>query len=306
VAMIAVEDLTKRYGEFQALKGISFHVEEGGCVGFLGPNGAGKTTTIRILTGLAKPTSGRATVDGLDAVTRRDQVRSRIGYLAQTPAFYNYMTGEDFLIWTADIFGIDRKTARIRSEELLKGLGIWDARRRTIGGYSGGMKQRLGFAQALINKPKLVFLDEPVSALDPVGRHEILNFIEQLKGQTTVFMCTHVLSDVERVCDRVIIARGGQVVVESSMVDLRQQHAAPVFTIEIDGKDRNITADLQSLPYVSAVRKEGLVYTVSASDVAIARSRLPEAIIQTGATLIKYGVEAPSLEEIFLQVVGEA
>jgi ABC-2 type transport system ATP-binding protein len=304
--MIAALNLTKRYGEFQALKSMSFTVEEGGCVGFLGPNGAGKTTTIRILTGLAQPTSGRATIDGLDAVAQRDQVRSRIGYLAQTPAFYNYMTGEEFLLWTADIFGIDRKTARLRSEELLKGLGIWDARRRSIGGYSGGMKQRLGFAQALINKPKLVFLDEPVSALDPVGRHEILNFIEQLKGQTTVFMCTHVLSDVERVCDRVIIARNGQVVVESSMTDLRQQHAAPVFTVEIDAKDRNITANLQALPYVSGVRKEGTTYTIAARDVATARARLPEAILQTGATLVKYGSEAPTLEDIFLQVVGEA
>ncbi|HLO02906.1 MAG TPA: ABC transporter ATP-binding protein [Symbiobacteriaceae bacterium] len=304
--MITVENLTKRYGDFQALKSISFSVEEGGCVGFLGPNGAGKTTTIRILTGLAKPTSGRATVDGLDAIAQRDQVRSRIGYLAQTPAFYNYMTGEEFLLWTADIFSIERKTARLRSEELLRGLGIWDARRRRIGGYSGGMKQRLGFAQALINKPKLVFLDEPVSALDPVGRHEILNFIEQLKGQTTVFMCTHVLSDVERVCDRVIIARGGQVVVESSMTDLRQQHAAPVFTIEVDAQDRNITADLLALPYVSGVRKEGLLYTISARDVAAARIRLPEAILQTGATLVSYGAQAPNLEDIFLQVVGEA
>lgn len=301
---IVAENLTKQYGRVAALRGLSFAAEGGGCIGFLGPNGAGKTTAIRILVGLARPTGGRAAVDGLDAVAERHQVRRRIGYLAQSPAFYNYMAGEEFLLWTAGLFGMDRSAARRRSEELLRTLGLWDARRRAIGGYSGGMRQRLGLAQALINRPRIVFLDEPVSALDPIGRYEILNLIEQLKGETTVFMSSHVLGDVERVCDRVIIIRQGQVAAEAPMHRLRAQYATPVFTVELDSGDPDLTAALTALPYVSGVRREGPVYRVAVADVEAARSRLPHAVLGAGVTLLRYGMESPTLEDIFLKVVG--
>jgi ABC-2 type transport system ATP-binding protein len=304
MSLIACKGLTKAYGSVKALRGITFTVETGGCVGFLGPNGAGKTTTIRILTGLAQPTGGSATVDGLDAVADNARVRERIGYLAQSPAFYNYMSGEEFMLWTAGLFGMQGKAARMRSEELLKRLGLWEARRRSIGGYSGGMKQRLGIAQALVNRPKIVFLDEPVSALDPIGRHEILTLIDELRSETTVFMSTHVLGDVERVCDRVIIVREGQVAVEASMDELRQTYATPVFTVELDPHDKDLTALMQALPYVSGVRREGPVYRVATSDTKAARSLLPRAILDAGATLVQYGAEAPTLEDIFLKVVG--
>jgi ABC-type multidrug transport system ATPase subunit len=223
---------------------------------------------------------------------------------AQSPAFYNYMSGEEFMLWTAGLFGMQGKAARMRSEELLQRLGLWEARRRSIGGYSGGMKQRLGIAQALVNRPKIVFLDEPVSALDPIGRHEILTLIDELRSETTVFMSTHVLGDVERVCDRVIIVREGQVAVEASMDELRQTYATPVFTVELDPHDRDLTAMMQALPYVSGVRREGAVYRVAASDTKAARSLLPRAILDAGATLVQYGAESPGLEDIFLKVVG--
>lgn len=297
------DGLTKRYGRVEALKGLSFSVADGGCIGFLGPNGAGKTTTIRILAGLARPTGGRATVDGLDVVTQRDQVQKRMGYLAQSPAFYNYMSGAEFMQWTASLFHLDGKTARSRTEELLKRLGLWDVRRRAIGGYSGGMRQRLGIAQALINRPALLFLDEPVSALDPSGRHEILGLIAELKQESTVFMSTHVLNDVERVCDRVIIVREGKVAIEATMKDLRETYATPVFTVEVEAHDPDLTPALRTESYVSGVRREGSLYRVAASDPVAARTRLPRAILDAGATLIRYGVETPTLEDIFLKVV---
>lgn len=301
---IFCENLTKRYGSVEALRGLSFAVENGGCIGFLGPNGAGKTTTIRILTGLASPTGGKAVVDGLDAVTQRDQVRSRIGYLAQSPAFYNYMTGEEFMLWTASLFHLDGQVARSRTEELLKRVSLWEARRRAIGGYSGGMRQRLGLAHAMINKPKILFLDEPVSALDPIGRHEILTLIDQLRNECTVFMSTHVLGDVERVCDRVIIVRQGTVAVEAAIDELREQYASPVFTVEVETRDADMAQVLQALPFVGGVRRDGAVYRVAATDVARARRELPQAVVATGVTLLRYGVEAPNLEDIFLKVVG--
>jgi ABC-2 type transport system ATP-binding protein len=296
--------LTKRYGKVEALRGLTFAVEGGGCVGFLGPNGAGKTTTIRILTGLASPTGGQAMVDGLDVVAQPDRVRSRIGYLAQSPAFYNYMTAEEFLRWTARLFHLDEKTARSRTEELLKRLGLWDARRRSIGGYSGGMRQRLGLAQAMINQPKILFLDEPVSALDPIGRHEILSLIDEWKTECTIFMSSHVLADVERVSDRVIIVNQGRIAADATMDQLREQYAAPVFIVEVGHHDPDLTVVLQAEPYVAGVRREGAQYRVAARDVAAARARLPRRILETGATLIRYEVEAPTLEDIFLKVVN--
>lgn len=273
-------------------------------MGFLGPNGAGKTTTIRILTGLARPTGGTAAIDGMDVVVQRDRVKPRIGYLAQSPAFYNYMTGEEFLHWTGNLFQMDRRTTRARAEEMLRLLGLWEARRRAIGGYSGGMRQRLGIAQALINHPQIVFLDEPVSSLDPVGRHEILMLIEQFKQEMTIFMSSHVLADVERVSDRVIIIDRGKVLVEASITELKNKYTAPIFRVEVDLSSPELSEMLRALPYVDGVRREGAVYRIAVSDAEGAYRRLPQALIDTGAIMIRYGIEAPSLEDIFLKVVN--
>lgn len=304
---IACTHLEKQYGKVAALRGLSFSVDgNGGCIGFLGPNGAGKTTTIRILAGLARPTGGSATVDGLDVVRDRDRVRSRIGYLAQSPAFFNYMTAEEFLLWTADLFRLDRRSARAYSEELLRLLGLWEDRRRAIGGFSGGMRQRLGIAQALVNRPRIVFLDEPVSALDPMGRYEILRLIAQLKSETTVFMSSHVLADVERVSDQVIIINRGQVAAQATMSELRERYATPVFTVEVDPDDPDLSALLEAEPYVSGVRREGSVYRVAAADGTVARQQLPRKVMEAGATLVRYGTEVPSLEDVFLKVVNSA
>lgn len=304
---IACTHLEKQYGKVAALRGLSFSVDgNGGCIGFLGPNGAGKTTTIRILAGLARPTGGSATVDGLDVVRDRDRVRSRIGYLAQSPAFFNYMTAEEFLLWTADLFRLDRRAARAYSEELLRLLGLWEDRRRAIGGFSGGMRQRLGIAQALVNRPRIVFLDEPVSALDPMGRYEILRLIAQLKSETTVFMSSHVLADVERVSDQVIIINRGQVAAQATMSELRERYATPVFTVEVDPDDPDLNALLEAEPYVSGVRREGSVYRVAAADGTAARQQLPRKVMEAGATLVRYGTEVPSLEDVFLKVVNGA
>lgn len=306
MSIIACEHITKEYGTVQALRDLSFTVEAGGCIGFLGPNGAGKTTTIRILTGLARATGGRAVVAGLDVARSGPEARRRIGYLAQSPAFYNYMTGEGFLLFVAGLFGLQGQAARARVEEMLRLTGLWDARRRAIGGYSGGMRQRLGLAQALLNRPQLVFLDEPVSALDPVGRHEILSLLEQLKTETTVFMSSHVLADVERVADQVIIIHEGRVAVQATMDGLREQYATPAFEVEVGPHSPDLTAALQALPYVAGVRREGTLYRVAAANPAAARERLPRDVLDQGATLVRYGVVAPTLEDIFLKVVTGA
>ena len=192
--------------------------------GFLGPNGAGKTTTLRILAGLARPTGGRASVLGHD-VTRDAEPSTPLGYLPDVPGFYKWMTAPSTCSSPAELFGLRRRalaahqgTARPRRP-----------RRRDdpIGGYSRGMKQRLGVAQALINAPRLLLLDEPTSALDPIGRREILEMIAALAGRTTVFFSTHILADVERVCDTVAILDKGRVVAQAGIDELRRATAAP-------------------------------------------------------------------------------
>lgn len=301
--MIACEHVTKDYGSVKALRDLSFAIEAGGCVGFLGPNGAGKTTAIRILTGLARASSGRATVAGLDVARSGPEVRRRIGYLAQSPAFYNYMTGEGFLLFVAGLFGLTGRLGRARAEEMLRLTGLWEARRRAIGGYSGGMRQRLGLAQALLGRPELVFLDEPVSALDPVGRHEILTLLEGLKTETTVFMSSHILADVERVADQLVIIHEGRVAAQATINDLREQYATPAFEVEVGPHSPDLTAALQALPYVAGVRREGTLYRIAAANPAAAREQLPRDVLNQGATLLRYGVVAPTLEDIFLKVV---
>src|SRR5450830_875397 len=222
-AAVEIRRLTKSYGHKRALDRVDLQVEEGSIFGFLGPNGAGKTTTLRILTGLARPTKGTVRVLGHDIASADNAVRADIGFLPDVPGFYEWMTAEEFLRFAGGLFGIERRVLEPRIEVLLDLAGLTDVTTR-IGGYSRGMKQRLGVAQALINAPRLLMLDEPTSALDPIGRKEVLDMIASLAGRTTVFFSTHILSDVERVCDTVAILNRGRVVRQAGIDELRAGH----------------------------------------------------------------------------------
>lgn len=202
-----------------ALKGISFHVEEGSAVGFLGPNGAGKTTSMHILLGFVDFTGGAARLFGEDV--RRQSARSRIGYLPEHPQSYPFLRGIELLRMSGRIFGIKGKELRRRVDQVLDRVGMQTAARRFIGTYSRGMMQRIGVAQALINDPDLLILDEPTGGLDPVGRLAMRDIIAELKQEgKTVFFSSHELSEVERVCDRVIMLRAGEKVAEGSIDEL--------------------------------------------------------------------------------------
>jgi len=301
--MIECQGLRKSFGPVAALRDLTFSAGPG-CTGFLGPNGAGKTTAIRILAGLSRPDGGSVRVAGLDAVQRSAEVRRRVGYLAQSPAFYNYMTGMEFLVWVATIFHLPRPAARARAEELLRRFGLWEARGRTIGGYSGGMRQRLGIAQALVHRPEVVFLDEPVSALDPLGRHEVLALIDELKAETTVFMSSHVLGDVQRVADAVVIVRDGRVAVQAGMRELLRDQVAADYEVEVAPGDPDLTSMLQSQPWAATVRSDGPRYRVTPRDSAAAQRALPRAVLDAGATLVRYGAVTPTLEDVFMKIVG--
>lgn len=308
--MIAVrtQALRKVFGKFTALDGLDLSVEEGTVFGFLGPNGAGKTTTIRILTGLAHATSGRAWVIEKEVTSNGHEVAKQIGFLPEEPAFYPWMNPREFLDYIGSIFGLPATTRKERTRELLELAGLEEAAKRHIGGFSRGMRQRLALAQALMNRPKVLFLDEPASALDPEGRKEVLEFIEQLRGQCTVFMSTHILADVERVCDTVGIINRGKLVTAAPRDELLAQYAIPAFELEVDAQTEagiNLWKErLQRESWVKSINLEGLVVRVIVKDVEIAKKELLTSTVQAGLVLTRYEIVKPSLEEVFLHLVG--
>ena len=207
---ISMNGLTKHYKDVQALTDLTLDVPAGTVFGFLGPNGAGKTTALKVLAGLARATAGSATVNGV-AVSAAGEHRRQLGYLAQDPRFYGWMTGRETLRYVAQL-PRRRRRPRARIDSLLDRVGIADAADRRTSTYSGGMRQRLGIAQALVGRPAVILLDEPVSALDPIGRKDVLDLMRELKGETTVFYSTHILDDVQRVSDHVAILDHGRLV----------------------------------------------------------------------------------------------
>jgi len=306
---VRIEELRKVFGTFQALDGLNLTVEEGTVFGFLGPNGAGKTTTIRILTGLAHASSGRAWVIGKEVPVNGHEIAHHIGYLPEEPAFYPWMKPGEFLDYVGRIFDLSASERSTRVKELLALAGLEEAAKRRIGGFSRGMRQRLGLAQALFNRPEVLFLDEPTSALDPVGRKEVLEFIEQLRGQCTVFMSTHILADVERVCDTVGIINRGKLVTAAPRDALLTQYAIPAFEVEVDTQFRTElnrwSEALGKQSWVKTIVVDGLVARVIVSDVEVAKRELLASITQAGLILTRYEIVRPSLEDVFLQLVNQ-
>ncbi|MEM7332732.1 MAG: ABC transporter ATP-binding protein, partial [Chloroflexota bacterium] len=208
-AAIRCDALSKRYGDVTAVDNLNLSIPAGSVFGFLGRNGAGKTSTIRLLTGLMQATSGNAWINGVHATDPKS--RHQFGYLPQEPAFYKWMTPIQFLNYIADLYQMGREKHR-QIDEMLERVGLQNVSQRPIRGFSGGMVQRLGIAQAMLHRPPILFLDEPTSALDPSGRYELLTLIESLRGEITIFLSSHILADIERVCDTVAIINQGQLI----------------------------------------------------------------------------------------------
>jgi len=303
---IRCQNLGKRYGEIVALDGLDLVVPTGSIFGFLGRNGAGKTTTIRLLTGLAAPTTGTAWIDGVETTRADSGARRVFGYLPQSPAFYGWMTPLEYLDYVAGLFDWPPHARRRRVDEVLEQVGLAEAARRRIRGFSGGMIQRLGIAQAMIHQPPVLLLDEPTSALDPAGRRAVLDLIHQLRGRVTVFLSTHILGDVERICDTVGIIHQGRLLVVAGHDELLEQYATNVAEIELDAASREaapaLQAELQALPCVNGVTQEGGLLRVAVSDLATARQALLPCLVNQGVVLSRYQWVRPTLEEVFLAI----
>jgi len=304
---IQTSGLGKRYGHVAALEGLDLSVPSGSIFGFLGPNGAGKTTTIRLLTGLASPTAGSASVAGVSIAGSDGRLARNIGYLDQDPRFYGWMTGRELLELVGRLYGLSGYELHRRVGDVLEIIGLGSAAERKIGGYSGGMRQRLGIGQAILNRPAVLLLDEPVSSLDPEGRRDVLAIIDGLRGTATVFLSTHILSDVERVCDQVAILNVGHLVVQGPIDELLDRYAQPVFELQPDPQQPGAVDRLASVirpqPWVKEVQATPDSVRIFVNDPKQAGAALLPLVAKTGVTLARYERARPSLEDVFMHLV---
>jgi ABC-2 type transport system ATP-binding protein len=304
-AAIACIGLSRNYGDVQALKNLNLSVPYGSIFGFLGRNGAGKTTTIRILAGLARPSSGSAWVAGIEATRTDSTARQRFGYLPQDPAFYGWMTPMEYLDYAGRLFNLAAKERKQRIDEMLQLVDLKSAAKRRIGGFSGGMTQRLGIAQALVHRPQVLFLDEPTSALDPAGRYEVLELIAGLRGRVTVFFSTHILTDVERICDRVAIIHKGELLLESDREELLNRYPINTAELELDNHchaNGQWKETLEKQPWVNSVQTEQNMVRITVTDLACGKQALLPLVADFGQMINRIQWVHPSLEEIFLEV----
>jgi len=304
---IEIKDLSKQYGAVRALDGLNLSVDSGSVFGFLGPNGAGKTTTLRILTGLAGASGGQAWIAGKPVDHSRTTARL-VGYLPEEPAFYRWMTPVEMLDHVGRVFGQAGSDRKKRIRQLLEQVGLSEVGKRRIGGFSRGMRQRLGLAQALMNEPQVLLLDEPVSALDPLGRKEVLEMIAALKGKATVFMSTHILADVERICDQVGIIDHGRLITEGNRSELLARYHTDMILVELEtGQEQVLSAWLKGLKakWLSHISTEGVTAHIHVKDIEAARRELLQSLGRLKLPVLRFEVSTPALEDVFLQLVAE-
>lgn len=302
MSILTVKQLTKSYGEHTVVDRLSFSLQKNQCIALIGPNGAGKTTTLRLITRLIHPTSG-----SIEYHQENDSTDERhlIGYLPQQPFFYGWMTGEEYLLYCAKLTKIPKKEAHSKVNEMLQLVGLEEAKRKRISTYSGGMKQRLGIAQAIIHEPKLLIMDEPVSALDPIGRREVLTLMEKLKSQMTILFSTHILSDADEVSDQLILLHQGKIV-ESGPIDiLRKKYQTDKIELAFEQEASVYKEEISALQSVIALTEQNKQYQIIVSDIESARSEILQLVQQNHWPLVKFNVHLASLEDMFMKVVKQ-
>lgn len=306
---IAVHELTKVYGDQKAVDNISFNVKTGEILGFLGPNGAGKTTTMKIITCYMPPTSGKVEVDGLDNATHSLEVRRKIGYLPEMNPLYHDMNVVDYLEYTAQLHGLKGNGLEHRLKEMVHVCGLEDVRHKDIGELSKGYRQRVGLAQAMIHDPEVLILDEPTSGLDPNQIVEIRNLIKQLGRAKTVILSTHILSEVQATCDRVLIINEGKIVADGTPEQLQQDfQGSESLSLELKTNATNpleqISPRLKSLPPVTGVELISSSSAISKFAVHVEKNAdIREAVfrlaVAEGWVILEMHRRTTSLEEVF-------
>ncbi len=304
--MIDVEHLTKRYGTFTAVSDISFKAEPGEILGFLGPNGAGKTTTMRILTGYTPPTKGTAKVAGYDVFQQSIDVRRHVGYLPETVPLYPDMTVRGYVRYIADLREVPQAESRV--DDVLKTVGMYERRHSLVRNISKGMRQRVGLAQALVHDPEVLILDEPTIGLDPLQTLEVRDLVRDLGSNHTVMFSTHILSEAEQVCDRVIIINHGQIVAIDAPQALRDrlQKGGRLFVRLGDGPSAEaVCRGLTGVAGVARVEPYSDGFAIGVNGAIDIRARLAAAVLGAGWELLELRPLAMSLEDIFLELTAQ-
>ena len=303
---IETRQLVRQYGSLRAVDGVDLGVRRGEIFGFLGPNGAGKTTVIRMLVTLLAPTSGYVMVAGHDVVRQPDLVRSRIGVALQDAALDNKQTGRELLRLQGLLYGLGRREADRRIDELTDLVDIGDAMKRQIGTYSGGMKRRLDLAAALIHRPEVLFLDEPTTGLDPISRSRIWDEVREINGAmgVTVFLTTQYLEEADVLADRVGIINQGRLAAQGSPAELKRERGADLIVARIDGDASVATEGLASIPSVSAIESHGNEITISVINGAAVISAVALRLNDEGLNVQELTLRTPTLDDVFLHVTG--
>lgn len=302
MALLTVRNLTKQYKDKRAVDDVSFAFETGKCVALIGLNGAGKTTVMRILAGLLRPTSGSVQFKQLNP---NQDIRKFIGYLPQHPVFHSWMTGKEFLVYSGELSNLTKKEATERADHLLEIIGIAEVKNKQISTYSGGMKQRLGISQAIIHDPQLLLLDEPVSALDPIGRREVLQLMNELKSKMTILFSTHILTDADQMSDELLLLSQGKIVESGSMISLRKKYQADSIELRFEKDPDHYLAQITTL---SSVKKCDVIQNkihLEVSDIKRARQEIMSLASEAEWPLDHFIVNEATLEDMFMKVVDQ-
>ncbi len=306
--VIETQNLSKTYKNTQALSALDLKVSHNSIFGFLGPNGAGKTTTIKLMLGLIRPTSGTASIFGLDSITKSVDIRARCGYLPQEPHFYEYMTARQTLRFTAEFFFKGpSKAIDERVSEMLELVDLSGKADRPIKTFSGGERQRLGIAQAQVNYPDLLILDEPAASLDPLGRRDVLEVMSKLRKYATIFYSTHILDDVQRVSDTVAILNQGKLVAQGPIDELLAGSEGVIYLIHMRGETESALKLVQSQPWVGNIKtsqsRDEIICQVSVSDPVAAEVQLLKLLVNGPVVVTEFRRKQYELEDVFMQVV---
>ncbi|MDQ0915018.1 ABC transporter ATP-binding protein [Paenibacillus sp. V4I5] len=298
---LEVKNVTKTYKEKTAVNDFSMVLQSGECVGLIGPNGAGKSTLIKVISDIINPTMGEILLNG----KKISQMKKEIGYLPQYPNFYHWMTAQETLAFMGELSGLRKEDLTKAIPEILSKVGLSGEENSKVGTFSGGMKQRLGIAQALLHKPSLIVMDEPVSALDPIGRREVLNLLEEIKRETTILLSTHILSDAEEICERFIIIKNGQKIEDTTISDLLNSNSQNKMIFEVTSINQKWMEVLRNLNYVKDVEAVGNKIKIEVEHIGLNKNMLLRSAMEHQVDLVKFEITNDTLEEIFIKLVVE-
>ncbi len=304
MSILRLEHVYKSFGKLDVIKDLSFSVSEHAVFGFIGPNGAGKTTTMKMILGFLKPDAGEIYVCNEKVIYGNTKTNRYIGYLPDVPEFYGYMRPWEYLQLCGEISGLSSAKIKDKTDELLHIVGL-DGVNRKIRGFSRGMKQRLGIAQALLNDPILLICDEPTSALDPIGRKDVLDVLSVVRDKTTVVFSTHILSDVERICDSIGVLHQGKVVMQGKLSELKNTYRQESVLIEVEDKSQVslLEKEIEKLNAVSQIDVFENSLKVTLNQMDLINNAVLELVIKHNINLKKYEVLEPTLENLFMELV---